>query len=131
MKFLPTRTLTGIAGMALVASLTACNPLHNTLPGLPSPERKPATPEWFSCGVGPFGLAVQAYGMNDDPAVCDRARDAAWRYADYSDRWSSGYQATVVTRTGTWDCGQVSADPVPYQECTLRGSPVDMLRLLS
>lgn len=131
MTLLPTRTLIGIAGTALVLGVTACNPLHNTLPARPAPGGKPIAAEWFSCGTGPFGLATKAYGMNDDPAVCDRAREAAWRYADYSDRWGPGYQATVVTRLGTWDCGEVSADPVPYQECTLHGSPVDLLRLQS
>lgn len=132
MRSLPLRAFAGVAGVALAAGLiTACNPLNNTRPGPPSVINA-AEPEWFSCGTGPFGLAVRAYGMNDDRAVCDRAVEAAWEYSRYADLWGPGYQATVVTRTaGTWQCGEVSANPVPYQECSRDGSPVDLLRLQS
>ncbi|MVU81162.1 hypothetical protein GPX89_28445 [Nocardia sp. ET3-3] len=123
-----------ITGAALVAGLTACYPLQNSRPGIfPAPGGNVSAPEWFSCGAGPSGLAVKAYGMNDDPGVCGRAMEAAWAYSHQYPDWNHrGYQVPVTTRTaGTWDCGEIATDPTPYQECTLRGSPVDVLRLLS
>lgn len=134
MRSLTLRTILGVSGVALVTLLTACNPLNNTRPGLPASGGNATAPEWFSCGDGPNGLAVKAYGMNDDSGVCGRAMEAAWAYShQYPDGWNRpGQQVPVVTRTaGTWDCGQIAEDPVPYQERALRGSPVDVMRLLS